>query len=458
MPAEPATRSRFATRIGFVLSGIGAAVGLGNIWRFPQLTSENGGAAFVLVYVAALVLLGIPLLWAELAVGQRAQQSSIRAVESVGGRAWRFVGILFVATSTIFLGYYVVLSGVALKYALFSTGDQIASNPAGFLAEASEGLDALLFAAIFMAITVGIVSAGVAKGLERANLVMMPLLFVMILGLALYALTRSGAGGGVEFYLSVDFGEIRPQTILDAIGQVFFSVGIAFGIMLTYASYTSPGRSMLGSATTIATADMLVALTAGLMVFPLIFAQGLESQVIEGSPGSKDALFITMATAFASIGGGLGKLLMVVFFALLCFAALSSTIAGLEVIVSYVEDTFGWVRWRAAVVASEFSFLIGVFAATWEPFFDYLNDYVIVVTLVAGGVGLALLFAFGVKDKVGLLLGGETDAPRWKERVAHGFVWIIAVVAPALLIVIILLTLPCTINGLFFTDVPTPTC
>lgn len=451
-------RDRFATKVGFILSGVGAAVGLGNIWRFPQLASENGGAAFVLVYVLALLLLGIPLLWAELAIGQHGQKSSVLAVEVLSGKKWRWVGLVFIATSAIFLGYYVVLSGIALKYALFAPTDQIVSDPAGFLAASSEGFDTLLFSLLFMVVTLAIVSGGVKNGLERANLVMMPALFAMLLGLAVYALTRSGAGSGVEFYLAVDFGEITPATIRDAIGQVFFSVGIAFGIMLTYASYMERGVSMGKNAATIAVSDLMVALTAGFMVFPLIFAQGIEQSIVEGSPGSKDALFITMAQAFGGIGGAFGRTLLFLFFLLLTFAALSSTIAVLEVLVSYLEDTFGWTRWRSSVIAAEFTFLGAVFASIWEPVFDYFNDHVVVATLLAGGLGLAFLFAFGVKDKVGLLLGGQEDPPPWLRTTARVFAWIIAVVAPVLLVAITVVTLPCTVNGLFFTDLPTPTC
>lgn len=448
-PAGSNPRSRFASNIGFVLSGIGAAVGLGSFWRFPQLTSQNGGGAFVFVFILMLVVFGVPLLWAEMAIGQRAQRSSVDALDFVAGRSWRIVGVLFVTSSFLILGYYTILAGMVLKYTLFSFGSSVVGDPSSYLDSSREGVGALGFGILAAATTGGIVALGVAKGLERANLVMMPALFLMLLGLVIYALAQPGAQDGLDFYLSIDFAEITPDTFLVAIGQVFFAVGIGFGIMLTYASYTPPGRTLLPSSIMVNGSILVVGFLAGLMVFPLVFSQGLAERVIDPDAGGTTTLFLTMPTTFASIGGGLGRFLMFLFFLMLFFAALSSTISALEVLVSYARDSLGWSRVRGNLIATEYYFIPGVFAAASEDVFVWVDTFLSSVLLVGAVFALCLVYTFAVKNREDLLLAGLKSPTPFQWMAARATAIITAYVAPAALAVIFVLALPATIGALF---------
>lgn len=441
------TRSRFGSRIGFVLSGIGAAVGLGSFWRFPQLTSQNGGGAFVLIFVIALLIFGVPLLWAELAIGQRTQLSSVRAFETIGGRPWRIVGFLFLAVTFTVLGFYTILSGYVLRYTLSSFGSAIADSPPAYLIESVSGFDALAFGLLVALLTGGIVAFGVAKGVERANIIMMPALFVFLLGLAVYAQFQPGAPDGRDFYLSVDWNEVDAGTIQAAVAQVFFAVGIGFGIMLTYASYTPIGRPLLASSMLINASILIVGLLAGLMIFPLAFAHGLDEAVRDPSAGAADTLFLTMPTTFTRIGGFVGAFLMFVFFLMLLFAAISSTISTLEVLVSHLRDEFGWGRFTSNWIASEFYFAPAVFAAISPAVFAWLN-IVVDVFLFLAAIGLCLLYTFVIKDRAAFLLGKTKDPTPLTQRAANVSVIITAYIAPVILIAIFLLSLPGTLRAL----------
>ncbi len=442
-----ATRSRFGSRIGFVLSGIGAAVGLGSFWRFPQLTSQNGGGAFVLIFVIALLVFGVPLLWAELAIGQRTQLSSVRAFEAIGGRPWRIVGFLFLAVTFTVLGFYTILSGYVLRYMLVSFGSAIAESPPGYLIESVSGFDALAFGLLVALLTAGIVAFGVAKGVERANIIMMPALFVFLLGLALYAQFQPGAADGRDFYLSVDWNEVDVGTIQAAVAQVFFAVGIGFGIMLTYASYTPIGRPLLASSMMINASILVVGLLAGLMIFPLAFTHGLDEAVRDPSAGAADTVFLTMPTTFTRIDGFLGAFLMFVFFLMLLFAAISSTISTLEVLVSHLRDEFGWGRHNSNWIASEFYFVPGIFAAMSPAVFAWLN-IVVDVFLFLAAIGLCLVYTFAIKDRASFLLGKTKNPTLLARRAATLAVVVTAYVAPVILIAIFLISLPGTIRAL----------
>lgn len=440
-------RGRFGTNIGFVLSGIGAAVGLGSFWRFPQLASQNGGGAFVVVFVAALLIFGVPLLWAELAIGQRMQQSSVRAFDGLAGRWGRVVGYLFLAVSFTVLGYYTILAGYVLKYMLYSFGASVAADASGFLRESVAGLDALAWGLLVALVTAGIVALGVAKGLERANLIMMPALFVFLVGLVVYAQFQDGAAAGRAFYLGVDWSEIRASTIQAAVAQVFFAVGIGFGIMLTYASYTPIGRPLVSSAAMINGSILVVGFLAGLMVFPLAFSHNLQDAVRDPAAGAADTLFLTMPTTFARIGGVLGDLLMFTFFLMLLFAAISSTISVAEVLVSHLRDEFGWARLRADWIVTEWYFVPAVFAAASPAVFTWFNTFVDVLLFLAV-IGLCLVYTFVVKERARFLLGKTEDPPPWMQRAARVAAFITAFVAPVVLLIIFALALPRTLDAL----------
>jgi neurotransmitter:Na+ symporter, NSS family len=440
-------RSRFASRIGFLLAGIGAAVGLGSFWRFPQLTSQNGGGAFVFVFLLMLVFFGVPLLWAELALGQRAQRSPLQAFEAIAGRHWRVVGFLFVAVSFTLLGYYTILAGYVLRYALTSLTGTL-RDPGVFLGGAQEGIDAVFFGALVAVLTAGIIAAGVAGGLERANRIMMPALFLLLVGLVVYAQLQPGAAAGRSFYLSVDWSQINLATLQAALGQVFFAVGIGFGIMLTYASYTAAGRSLLPTSATISGSILVVGFLAGLMIFPLVFSHGLAERIADPDAGSVSTLMLTMPATFDRIGGVFGAVLMFLFFVMLLFAALSTTIALLEVLVSVLRDHFGWSRFSANVVATEWYLVPGLLAAASQDVFAWLDTLLGNVLLYLAAIGLCLAFTFAIRDPVGVLLSGVERPTRGQYWTAYGAAIIVRFIAPLFLAALFLAALPATLRGL----------
>lgn len=455
-----AGRARFGTKAGFILSGIGSAVGLGNIWRFPQVTSQNGGAAFVVFYLPLVIFIGIPLIWAELAAGQRGQGSAPSSIDSAVGGNWKWVGLLMVATSTLFLSYYTVIAGLALKYAVFAPTESIMTDPGAFLADSTEGPPALLMHLIFTAVTATVVSVGVSGGIERANLVMMPALFVIVLGLAIYGLTQSGAGAGLDFYLGFKPSELSLEAATVAIGQVFFSTSVGFGIMITYGSYNDEGQSLLGSAGIIGISDTLVALIAGLMIFPLVFSiEGLQQQVIDPNAGATTALFLTIPSAFSAIGGMLGHGLMLIFFLMLTMAALSSSISGLEVLVSALEETLDIDRWKIALLGAEVTYGIGILSAMDVGLLGRIDTFVGSVLLILGGIGVCLLYTFGVGnhgDRVKLLLGGEEDPSGTQQRIARIVAALVAYVIPIVLTLLLVVNLDSTCVGVFGEDACSP--
>ncbi len=455
-----AGRARFGTKAGFILSGIGSAVGLGNIWRFPQVTSQYGGAAFVVLYLPLIIFIGIPLIWAELAAGQRGQGSAPSSIDSAVGGNWKWVGMLMVATTTLFLSYYTVIGGLALKYALFAPGETIATDPGSFRETSTEGPSALLMHLLFTAVTAGIVSVGVSGGIERANLVMMPVLFAIVAGLAVYGLMQSGAAAGLDFYMGFKPGDLSLEAATVAVGQVFFSTSVGFGIMITYGSYNEEGQSMLGSAGIIGISDSLVALTAGLAIFPLVFSiEGLQQQVIDPDAGATTALFLTIPSAFAGIGGVLGKALMLIFFLMLTMAALSSSISGLEVVVSFLEEELNVDRWKLALLAAEVTYGLGILSAMDVGFLASIDAFVGSVLLILGGLGVCLLYTFGVEGhgkRVLLLLGGLEDPSNTQRRVANSVAALVAYIIPVLLILLLVVNFDTTCVDILGEDACSP--
>jgi NSS family neurotransmitter:Na+ symporter len=361
-----APREHWSSRTGFVLAAIGSAVGLGNMWRFSYLAAENGGAAFVVLYLTITLAVGIPVLLAELVIGRGSQQSPIRALAHFGGRAWKPLGGVFVAAGFLILSYYSVIAGWTVRYALIALGEGFGQDVAEHFSEVAVGWDAFGYHVAFMAITVFVVAGGIRGGIERTALVLMPTLFAIVVGLALYAATLQGAGPGYAYYLSVDLEKLLHWSVLkDAAGQAFFSLSLGMGAMLTFASYLKRDEHLPNSSLVIGFADVAVAFVAGLVVFPLIFALGLEERIVGSKLGTVGALFITLPQAFAemgAIGRGVGSL----FFVALVVGALTSAISLLEVVVSSAIDGLGWPRRRAALVAGGAITLLGAPSA-WNP-------------------------------------------------------------------------------------------
>ena len=428
----------------FILAAVGAAVGLGNIWKFPFVVGVSGGGAFVLVYLGCVVFVAIPILIAELWLGRRGGQSPPIAMRSVAekagrSRAWFLVGWMGMLVGYLIATYYSVIAGWTLAY-IFKAGtgfggadpstvsgqfDQLLADPVALA----------LWHTVFITAALLIVARGLRNGIERAVTILMPTLFVMLLVMIAYAAVEGDFSAALDFLFSTDFSKIDGKIVLTAIGQAFFSISVAMGLIMTYGSYVPKNVSLTKSALIIAGADTLVAILAGLMIFPLVFGNGLD-------PGSGPGLiFRTLPTAFAGMSGG--ALFGTLFFLLLAFAAVTSIIAIIEPIVAYAEDKWGMRRRNGCIVFGFIAWAIGlatVFSFNiWTdvtplgaigPFADMsifaLIDYFTANLLMPiGAILMAVFVGWLVKKDVlagDLDFGGTTLFNIW--------LWMIRVVVP----------------------------
>ena len=424
---EP-SREQWGSRAGFILAAVGSAVGLGNMWRFSYLTAENGGAAFLILYLVLVALVGLPVMLAEFVIGRGSGKSPIGALAHYGGTRWKPLGALFLASGFLILSYYSVIAGWTLRYALTSLGG-FEADAGAFFERVATGPAAIGWHLAFMTITIGIVVSGVNRGIERASLILMPMLFVIVCGLALYAATLEGAGAGYRFYLSVDMAEVMSFEVLShAAGQAFFSLSLGMGAMLTYASYVKRDENLPNESLIIASADFGVAFIAGLAVFPLLFALGLDQQVGESTVG---ALFITLPGAFHEMGGA-GRVVGVFFFVALAVGALTSALSLLEVVVSTAIDQLGWPRRRAALLLGVACALLGIPAALDLYVLGRMDQIAGTLFLVFGGLMLSIFVGWVKEDPV-------TEARQGAEHVRWFFAWrgILRIVVPPLLAVVL---------------------
>jgi NSS family neurotransmitter:Na+ symporter len=438
------TREHWSSRAGFLLAAVGSAVGLGNMWRFSYLTAENGGAAFVVLYLGITLLVGLPLLLAELVVGRGAQRSPIRALVQYGGAAWRPLGFVFVAAGFLILSYYSVIAGWTLRYAGMALLGGFGSDVAERFGEVASGWDALFFHGAFMAVTIGIVGGGVKAGIERTSLVLMPTLFAIVCGLALYAATLDGAAAGYAYYLQADFGKVFHEGVLkDAAGQAFFSLSLGMGAMMTYASYLGRDEHLPNESLVIAGADIGIAFLAGLVVFPMIFALGLRDAVSGSTVG---ALFITLPQAFAEMEVA-GRVVGVFFFVALIVGALTSAISLLEVVVSSAMDGLGWSRHRAALAMGVAIGVLGIPSAWSTDVLGVVDQIANNLFLLGGGFALSIFVGFAMKQAVEEAGAGAAGV-RWF------FLWrtLLRTVVPIVLGLVLLRAIPDTwraVVGLF---------
>ncbi len=423
------TREHWNSRAGFVLAAVGSAVGLGNMWRFSYMAAENGGAAFVVLYLALTLLVGLPVMLAELTVGRGAGRSPAQALAHFGGPRWRVLGWLFVASGFLILSYYSVIAGWTLRYALSGLATGFAADAGARFDEISTGASAVGWHLGFMVLTVAVVARGVGGGIERLALVLMPALFLVVVGLAVYASTLDGGHAGYAYYLTADFSEIWSLEVMsEAAGQAFFSLSLGMGAILTFASYLGRDNHLPNESLVIAGADFAVAFVAGLVVFPLIFAFGLQAAVGESTVG---ALFITLPTAFADMGTA-GRVVGVLFMGALSVGALTSAISLLEVVTATAMDNFGWPRHRAAVVVGVAIAALGIPAALDLDVLGVMDQIAGNVVLVLGGLVLALFVGWVMQDPVGEVRVGAEGVPWF-------FLWrlLLRTVVPLVLLIVL---------------------
>lgn len=349
-------RGNWGSQVGFIAAAAGSAIGLGNIWRFPYLTGQYGGAAFVLVYLAIIILIGIPIMNSELLVGRKSIKNPVGAFKALApGSPWFIVGVMGVLAGFIILSYYSVIAGWAVAF-IFKSGAYMAAGAdyAGiFVGSITNPVAPLIWHAVFMLMVIGIVAAGVERGIEKYSKILMPALLVTLLILVVRSLTLPGAGAGLSFYLKPEFSKLSAEGILAALGQAFFSLSLGMGAMITYGSYLKKDQDIPANSYWIAGLDTGIALLAGLAIFPAVFAFGLE-------PGAGPGLtFITLPAVFASMGA-IGHFFGILFFFLLTIAALTSAISLLEVVGSYFIDEVKWDRKKAVWIMGIIIFLLGI--------------------------------------------------------------------------------------------------
>ena len=332
----------FSGKLGFVLAAAGSAVGLGNIWRFPYLAARYGGGIFLLVYLILVVSLGFSLMIAEVAIGRKTKLSAIGAFRKLSEK-WKFLGYLASVVPIIIFPYYCVIGGWVVKYLLvYATGQgAAAAGDTYFNDYIAKPAEPILWLAVYIGLTAVIVFFGVQKGIEKASRIMMPALVVLTLGVAAYSVTRPGALEGVAYYLIPDFSRFSVNTVLGAMGQMFYSMSLAMGIMVTYGSYMKREDDLEKSVSQIEIFDTGIAFLAGLMVIPAVFAfsGGDEAALNQGA----GLMFVTLPKVFAD-AGTLGLVFGGLFFLLVLFAALTSSVSLMETVVSIFQDTFHWSR------------------------------------------------------------------------------------------------------------------
>jgi NSS family neurotransmitter:Na+ symporter len=398
-PATGKPRDTWGSKLAFILAAAGSAIGLGNIWGFPTVAGQNGGAAFLLIYLVAVLLIGAPVMLAELIVGRRTGRNPVGAFKALApGTAWVFVGALGVFTGLAILSFYSVIAGWTLSYVFKSaigTFGPEADTAAIFTEVASNPMRALGWHFAFMVITIYVVLGGVRDGIERWTKVLMPVLLVLLVLLAVRAVTLSGASEGLEFYFKPDFSKVTGGVVLAAIGQAFFSLSLGMGAMITYGSYVSKRDDLVSSAGWVTAFDTSIAILAGLIIFPTLFHAGLEPGV--GGPGM---VFVVLTSLLSSIppapyGGiifGTG------FFMLLAIAALTSSVSLLEVPTSWAVDEKGWSRKKAALLLGGIAFLLGIPSAL-------ANGAVAWLTSVPGVGTDFLTFLFTLFGQYSLVIG-----------------------------------------------------
>jgi len=343
-------RGEWGSSFGFIMAAAGSAVGLGNIWRFPYITGQNGGGAFVFVYILCVILIGAPLLFNEIGLGRLTGKNPIGAFKNTGSnKFWLFIGaLLAILVSFFVLTYYSVIAGWTIGY-IFKTAT---GNQTPFAEFAAQPGMAIGLSALFLLVTVIIVLGGVSGGIEKASKILMPMLFLLIFVVVIRAVTLEGAEVGLAYYLKPDFSKITGQTILAALGQAFFSMSIGWGIMITYGSYLPKKVNIVSAGLWVGMMDAGVALLGGLMVFPAVFAFGKD-------PAAGPALvFEVLPEVFTQMPGG--QIVGAIFFLLLMVAALTSAISMLEVPASYFIDERKWSRKKAAWVVAIIVFIVGI--------------------------------------------------------------------------------------------------
>jgi NSS family neurotransmitter:Na+ symporter len=445
MTTTKKNRAQFSSKFGLIAAAAGSAIGLGNIWKFPYITGVYGGAAFLFVYLAFILAIGLPVMLSELIIGRRSRKNAFGAFKKLAPHTpWRFIGSFGVASAFLILSFYGVVAGWSVKYIFFSITNHFANSSPDEIKNAFDGfisnpLKPLLYQIVFMLMTGTIVIIGVQKGIERYSKVLMPILLIIIIILDIRAVTLEGAGEGLRFLFHPDFSKLTFEGILSALGHAFFSLSLGMGTLITYGSYVNKNTSLVNTAIQVTAADTIIAVLAGIAIFPAVFAFNIE-------PGQGVGLiFITLPNVFMQMPGG--SVFAVLFFILLTIAALTSAISILEVVVAYFSEELKLKRHVSTILATAMITLLGIICSLSlgifsdiilfdRNIFDLLDHISANILLPVGGMFIAIFigWAFG-KYKI---MREVAQGGRLKGWFLNSFMMLVKFVAPAAIFIVFL--------------------
>ena len=443
-------RANFGSKLGAILAAAGSAVGLGNIWRFPYEAGNHGGAAFILIYIGCILLFGLPIMIAEFTIGRHAKTSTGNAFEKIlPNTKWKYVGYLGVMTGFIIFGYYCVVAGWTLEYiyqsiSLGLSGKSPQEYIDMFQSFSQDPLRPLIWLFVFMFITHFVIVKGVKEGIERSSKILMPVLFILVIVLAICSISLPGAEKGIDFLLKPDFSKVTSDVFLGAMGQTFYSLSLGMGCLSTYASYFGKETKLAHTALSVGAIDSLVAILAGIIIFPAAFSVGI-------SPDAGPSLiFITLPNvfqqAFSSIPA-LAYICSLSFYLLLALAALTSTISLHEVSTAFLHEKFGFTRGRAATIVTTGCLCIGTVSSlslgNWSEYtiagmtiFDALDYITAKIMLPIAGLFSALFVGWIMKKEI--IKGEATNYGHLNGRFFPMYLFTLKVLAPIGIVLIFL--------------------
>lgn len=445
MASPKIPRAQFSSKFGVIAAAAGSAIGLGNIWKFPYITGIYGGAAFLFVYLAFILAIGLPVMLSELIIGRKSRRNAFGAFKKLApGTPWRFIGSFGVAAAFLILSFYGVVAGWSIQYIFFSFSNHFANSSPEAINLAFDSFitnpaGPLKFQIGFMILTGTIVVIGVQKGIERYSKILMPILLVIIIVLDIRAVTLDGAAEGLRFLFKPDFSKLTFEGILSALGHAFFSLSLGMGTLITYGSYVNKNNNLVKTAIQVTAADTIIALLAGIAIFPAVFAFNIE-------PGAGVGLiFKTLPNVFMQMPGG--YYFSILFFILLSIAALTSGISILEVVVAYFTEELKIKRRTSTILATSLITLLGVicslsmgilsdFVFFGLNFFDLLDFISANLLLPIGGMFIALFIGWAIgKYKVFREVAHGGELKGWFLNI---FMILVKVVAPAAIFIVFL--------------------
>ena len=430
-------RDSFSSKFGVIAAAAGSAVGLGNIWRFPYIAGENGGGAFILVYLLFIMAIGIPVMLSEFTIGRSAQRNVFGSFKKLAPNTyWYLIGLLGVIAAFIILAFYSTVASWTLEYTYKSVINSFSGRTPAQLTSMFEGFKAstfrpILWQLLFMSLTAWIVIAGVKRGIEKYAKILMPILLLLIIIMDVRAVTLTGAKEGVEFLFRPDFSKLDTNSVLEALGQAFFSLSIGMGTLVTYGSYINKRENLANTAISVSAADTIIAILAGLAIFPAVFAFGIEPNA------GPDLIFRTLPNIFMQLPGG--YFFSLLFFILLVVAALTSSISVLEVVVAYFTEELGMLRRPATILAAASITALGILSTlSWgvlsgvelfeQNIFGILDFTASSVLLPIGGLFIVIFLGWYLGKKA--VRKEVSSGGLFKVRLVSLFVFIIKFLAP----------------------------